>query len=108
MPFLVNVIKGNIVCAPMLLLSTVQVLIIFSLVHTSIALDTDIDQDHMAMFPYCGGTFQGSSESKARAINAQDSKHNYRWSAIVWRENTGPKSGKKFTSFCSGSIITDR
>ena len=67
-----------------------------------------IDKDHIAMFPYCGSMSQKPSETQSRAINAEDSKLDYRWSAIVVQKNTEPKTGKLHESLCSGSIITDR
>jgi hypothetical protein len=75
---------------------------------------SDIDKDHYAMYPYCGSrrpkdpTTEGATQAKSRSINSEDSKEDYRWTALLLRENTGPKSGKVRNTYCSGSIITDR
>ena len=78
------------------------------LVTSSTGWVTDIDKDHIAMYPYCGSMYQGATQAKSRSINSEDSKEDYRWTALLQRENTGPKDGKVKTSYCSGSIITDR
>ena len=73
-----------------------------------IDLNKDIDKDHLAMYPYCGSMYQGATQAKSRAINSENSKEDYRWTAFLLRENTEPKSKKVKTTYCSGSIITDR
>ena len=68
----------------------------------------DIDEDHLAMYPYCGSMHQGITQTESRAINSEGSKEDYRWTALLVRENTEPKSNKVDILRCSGSIITDR
>ena len=110
MQFRRNIIREK--CQRQSLLSRKEAhqLIIFCLVNICTALDIDsIDKNHIAMFPYCGSMSQTTSETQARAINAEDSKLDYRWSAIIEKKNTEPKTGTVVEgTMCSGSIITDR
>ena len=86
-----------------------SILMIVVLVTTSTGLGiADIDKDHLAMYPYCGSMQQETTQTKSRAINSEDSKEDYRWTAFLLRENIEPKSKKVKTTYCSGSIITDR
>jgi hypothetical protein len=109
MQIIVNFTTERILPLLQLFLQASQVFVIFYLVNISNASEIDdIDKGHLAMFSYCGSMYQGHTETQARVVNAEDSKHNYRWAAIVRRKNTEPLSKKPINSYCSGSIITDR
>ena len=86
-----------------------QISVLFYVIYTCNTSEIEnIDKEHLEMFPYCGSMYQERNEPTGRAINADDSKYNYRWSALIRRFNTGPKDTKPKSSRCSGSIITDR
>ena len=111
MKFLLEIIPEKCL-RPFLLsltLTQAKILIIFCVGNICTASDIKyIDKEHIAMFPYCGSMSEKSSETQSRAINAEDSKLDYRWSVIVVQKNIEPKTGKVHESLCSGSIITDR
>ena len=105
----INIITEK--CPRQSLLSLKQAKILIICCFLNVCTDSNIksiDKDHIAMFPYCGSMSEKSSETQSRAINAEDSKLDYRWSVIVVQKNIEPKTGKLHESLCSGSIITDR
>ena len=110
MKFLIDIITEKSLRQFLLSLAQAQKLIIFFRVNICTASGIEsIDKDHIAMFPYCGSMSQKPSETQSRAINAEDSKLDYRWAVIVVRKNTEPKNPLiVHESLCSGSIITDR
>ena len=93
-------------------LKQAQILVVFSLINTFSASYLAIDKNHIAKFPYCGSMYQGSPGTQGRAVNAEDSELNYRWSAMLKRKNTLVKSigdvEYMYEFLCSGSIITER
>ena len=91
-----------------MLINKTPFLVIVYLVNTCIASGKDdIDEDHYEMFPYCGSMSEEGSQTKSRAINAEDARENYRWVALLKRENT-ERSGTIDVKFCVGTIISDR
>ena len=91
----------------MLLIKTTFFVIAY-IANTCIASKDDIDEDHYNMFPYCGSMSKQESQTKSRAINAENATENYRWVAFLKREYTETASGKTEVDICSGTIITDR
>ena len=92
----------------MLINNTTFLFMVF-LVNTCIASGKDdIDKDHYDMFPFCGSMSEEEAQTKSRAINAENAAENYRWVALLKRENTEPLSGKINVKFCSGTIISER
>ena len=76
---------------------------------TCLADDSLIDNEYLEQYPFCGkmnypGSVNGAS---ARAVNSMDDENNYRWVALIVRQNK-QKDGSMKTHRCSGSIITDR
>ena len=109
MKFHIEIITEKSLLQFLLSLAHAQMLIIFFRVNICTASGIEsIDKDHIAMFPYCGSMSQKPSETQSRAINAEESKLDYRWSVITLKKNTGPKTRLQYASICSGSIITDR
>jgi hypothetical protein len=105
----VDIITENRIQQFLLSLKQAQILIIFCLANIFTASEIEsIDKDHIALFQYCGSMYQRPTETQARAINAEDSKLDYRWAAIVIQKNTDPKTDNVEETLCSGSIITDR
>ena len=71
--------------------------------------DPLIDNDHLEQYPFCGKmNYPGSDNgASARAVNSMDDEDNYRWVALILRQNK-QKDGSMKTHRCSGTIITDR
>ena len=91
-----------------MLLNNTTFLVMAYLVNTCIASGKDdIDEDHYDMFPFCGSMSEEEAQTKSRAINAENAAENYRWVALLKRENTEPASGKTIVEFCGGTIISE-
>ena len=109
MQFRVDNITEKSIRQFLLSLKQAQILVVFGLINTCSASGiTAIDKNHIARFPYCGSMYQGFPETQGRAVNAEDSELDYRWSAMLKRRNTQPTTGDVSLGLCSGSIITDR
>ena len=80
----------------------------------------EIDNDHLAMYPYCGSMdHEGSQYSMGqscqgcigRAANAKDSKDStswYRWLIVLNMRNMKTTNGMVEQYDCTGSVITNR
>ena len=70
--------------------------------------DSWIDQYHLREFPYCGSMYHLPHEYKGRVANAQAGKKYYRWTVLVATFNIRNQPGKTKTTYCGGTVITDR
>ena len=80
----------------------------------------EIDNDHLAMYPYCGSmdyedsqysTGQSCQGCIGRAANAKDSKDStswYRWLIVLNMRNMKTTNGMVEQYDCTGSVITNR
>ena len=75
-----------------------------------------IDNDHLAMYPYCGSmdyedsqysTGQSCQGCISRAANAQNSTSWYRWLIVLEMRNM-KRNGRVEHYDCTGSVITNR
>ena len=84
-----------------------MIAIAYFLTRSSIA-NTEIDQDHLKLYPYCGRMSKDDPEpSSSRIVNSRDSRREYPWVVFVKRMNIR-KNKNKGNSYCSGSVITSR
>ena len=72
-----------------------------------------IDQYHLKEYPYCGSMYYPSLNQQfvgkftGRVVNSHLAKKVYRWIVQLIRTNL-LKDGDFGTSFCSGSVITEK
>ena len=65
-----------------------------------------VDTYHLDKYPYCGSMYH--PDLTGRAVNAEKSKKLYRWVVFIRTRNYYPKNKNRFTTRCSGTVITDR
>ena len=64
----------------------------------------ELDQDHLAKYPYCGSMYSDSNGKRSgRVVNAEPAIEHYRWVVFIRRDRK-----PKIPVQCTGSIITDR
>ena len=83
------------------------------MIHISIIMNVDadnsnIDINHLKLYPYCG-SMNGAEQSTAsgRISNTKAAEIHYRWVVKVVRSNMNTQGNLDETT-CTGSIITDR
>ena len=95
-------------------------LVVTYLLITSKALDPEIDQEHLNEYPYCGlmttehmdtsdmDTDMGTS---GRAVNAKNGSRDYRWVVLIRHlayHKACTARGLRRSSYCAGTVVTDR
>lgn len=93
-------------------LHSTKLLVIWIVLHLSIYIganadDSVIDQDHLALFPYCGSMYGKQPTSMSRISNSKPAQTEYRWVVLVMRMNIRD-DGKNKLFYCSGTVITDK
>ena len=82
-------------------------LMVHSITHYVIA-NTEIDQDHLELYPFCG-RFPNNDDvsTSSRVVNSRESDKTYPWVVGITRENLN-KNMEMVQSICGGSVITSR
>ena len=71
--------------------------------------NTEIDQDHLTLYPYCGRlSGEDPMAASSRITNSRDSRREYPWVVYVKRMNVRKAKKKLGKLICSGSVITTR